>query len=221
MIYSPCMIPRCARCSQSGLSLYLVFSPCTISRCARCLQSGLSLFYLVRRMVNLGYQINNCADLVSWLIHTLGAEIVLGLVVGGALLALYLLYSTTRLIDDGLRESMRIFRVLCKNAYTSIQSRVRISSTRRRSSRSRSYPSANTRVSRCYDRPDCPILTPTIASPISNISETNQCIPFNPTPDDSPDGDRFDPRILTPATPLAPPSPQQAPARRLRRNSLL
>ena len=171
-------------------------------------------------MVNLGYQINNCADLVSWLIHTLGAEAVLCLIVNGAVFLLYLLYAITRLVDDGCRSFVKIIRSLCKNICGSLHSRLRTSTVRRRSSRSRSYPSTTARVSRCYDRPDCPIPVPPTPLHLPSLSDSTSVTPLAKPTTDLRSDDQFDLLALTPTTPLAPPRSQPTPIRRVRRNSL-
>ena len=105
-------------------------------------------------MVKLGYQVNNCSDLVMWVINSLGSEIVLTLIIFGTVLALYWLYSLLRCVDDGCQRSSRALKSISKSVYMKVQSRFFPQTIRRRSICARSSPgSSSNLVSRCFDRP--------------------------------------------------------------------
>ena len=175
-------------------------------------------------MVKLGYQVNNCSDLVTWITNSLGSEIVLILITLGTVLALYWLYSLLRCVDDGCRKSSRILKSMSKSIYLRARSRFFPPTIRRRSTRARSFPgSSSNSVSRCFDRPNCPIPCPTPQSLLHNTTT----IPPQDSKTISPNKhndlaySRPRPKTTTPSTPLSPLPviPRRNPNRR--RNSLL
>ena len=176
-------------------------------------------------MVKLGYQVNNCSDLETWVINSLGSEIVLTLIILGTVLALYWLYSFLRCVDDGCQRSSRALKSIGRSVYMKVRSRFFPQTVRRRLIRARSFPgSSSDSVSRCFDRPNCPIHCLTPCCPLHNTtipppdSETICPTQHNDLPLSGPIPR---PKITTPNTPLSPLPiiPRRNPNRR--RNSLL
>ena len=178
-------------------------------------------------MVKLGYQVNNCDDLVVWITHSFGPECMLILITFGAASMLYLVYSLIRCIEYNSKRSFRFLRKLGKSTFSQIRTRFYPASTiRRRSARSHSYPNSSSLIpNRCFDRPDCPVPDPSIPNSTHNTS--------NPSPQDSEitcptiPSDSVSTQLttsaksMTPHIPLAPLStaPRRNPNRR--RNSLM
>ena len=180
----------------------------------------------VDRMVKLGYQVNNCSDLVTWITNSLGSEIVLILITLGTVLALYWLYSLLRCVDDGCRKSSRILKSMSRSIYLRARSRFFPPTIRRRSTRARSFPgSSSNSVSRCFDRPNCPISCPTPQSLLHNTTtippQDSETISPNKHNDLAYSRLTPRPKTTTPNTPLSPLPviPRRNPNRR--RNSLL
>ena len=170
-------------------------------------------------MVELGYRIANCDDFITWATHSFGSDVILFLILCGILFILHLILHVLRLLEQiGQRllvcisKSCRLIETYLRSRFTSRNSRRRPSSSIDPSSLSQLQQS----TLRCFDRPDCPILSPILsrsysASPIIQPptdllrSSPEVCKDGNPTP----------------SIPLAPPNtlPRRNPQRR--RNSLL
>ena len=155
-------------------------------------------------MVHLSYGVHNCDDLISWLVHSLGSEAILLLVVCGLLFLVHVLYSILSLLDKLGRRVCRCANRSCSYLEAYLRSQYSNSSFRDHTIRPPRtlVVTLPTQASlQCYDRPDCPLPSPSSLgdpSPAQSVSDAHRT---SSTPLDG------NPLVATPVIPLAPPPP--------------
>ena len=153
----------------------------------------------------------------TWATHSFGSDTILFLILCSILFILHLVLVLLRLLEQ---IGQRIFLCIsksCKLFEVYIRSRFSIRNTRRRSASTsppRMLPLQQSSL-QCFDRPDCPILSP--SSLIAN-SSTPVIHPSDDLLSSSSNNNNC--RNPTPSIPLAPPTPRNRRNPLRRRSSL-